>query len=113
MDEAGGDLAGYGSRVGATLLDGLLVGVVAFLAVVVTGVTRGDVNYVVIALALLSSLLFEVPGGSTQWWALYPRFAELPASVLAAAAALFGVAVGWAGWKAGSRPAPAQEAAAM
>lgn len=58
MNEAGGDLAGYGSRVGATLLDGLLVGVVAFLAVVVAGVTRGDVNYVVIALALLSSLVY-------------------------------------------------------
>lgn len=63
-------------------------------------------------LVLLSSLLFEVPGGSTAWWALYPRFAELPASVLAVAAALFGVAVGWAGWKAGSRRGSSEQAAA-
>jgi hypothetical protein len=56
-------------------------------------------------LTLLSSLLFEVPGGSAWWWALYPHSAELPALALAVAAALFGAAVGWAGWRAGSRPA--------
>jgi len=56
-------------------------------------------------LTLLSSLLFEWPGGSDAWWALYPRFAELSAAALAVAAALFGAAVGWAGWKAGTRPA--------
>lgn len=56
-------------------------------------------------LVLLSSLLFEWPGGSAAWWAVYPRFAELPAAALAVAAAAFGALVGWAGWKAGSRPA--------
>ena len=56
-------------------------------------------------LVLLSSLLFEVPGGSDAWWALYPRFAELPTALLAVTAALLGGLVGWAGWKAGSRPA--------
>ncbi|MEO5578300.1 MAG: hypothetical protein ABIR25_04520 [Sphingomicrobium sp.] len=62
-------------------------------------------------LVLGSSLLFEVPGGSAAWWALYPRFAELPAPALAVAAALFGLAVGWAGWKAGSQPAIGEAAA--
>jgi hypothetical protein len=32
-------------------------------------------------------------------------FAELPAAALAVVAAAFGALVGWAGWKAGSRPA--------
>ncbi|MEO7410396.1 MAG: hypothetical protein ABIU10_03615 [Sphingomicrobium sp.] len=56
-------------------------------------------------LVLLSSLLFEWPGGSAAWWAIYPLFAKLPATALALAAALFGAAVGWAGWQAGKRPA--------
>lgn len=56
-------------------------------------------------LVLLSSLLFEWPGGSAAWWAIYPLSAELPAAPLAVAAALFGAIVGWAGWKAGTRPA--------
>jgi hypothetical protein len=54
-------------------------------------------------LVLLSSLLFEVPGGTAAWWALYPHFAALPAPALAVAAALCGVVVGWAGWTAGKR----------
>jgi len=53
-----GDLAGYGARVAATILDGILVGVVAFLVVAVAGVTREDLNYVVVALAILSSLVY-------------------------------------------------------
>lgn len=54
------------------------------------------------ALVLLSTLLFEVPGGTAPWWSLYPRFAQLPAAPLAIAAGLFGAAVGWAGWRAGA-----------
>lgn len=56
-------------------------------------------------LTLVASLLFEWPGGRDAWWALYPRFAELPTATLTVAAALSGALVGWAGWKAGSRPA--------
>ena len=55
-------------------------------------------------LVLLSSLLFEIPGGTAPWWALYRHFADIPALPLAIAAGLFGAAVGWAGWRAGSRP---------
>lgn len=55
-------------------------------------------------LTLLSSLLFEWPGGSAAWWAIYPLSAQLPAALLAVAAALFGAIIGWAGWKAGTRP---------
>jgi hypothetical protein len=52
-------------------------------------------------LVLLSTLLFEVPGGTDLWWSIYPNFALLPAAPLAIAAGLFGAAVGWAGWRAG------------
>ena len=54
-------------------------------------------------LTLLSSVLFEVPGGTQPWWALYPHFANVPGAPLAIAAGLFGAAVGWAGWRAGTK----------
>lgn len=60
-------------------------------------------------LTLVASLLFEWPGGSDAWWTLYPHFAELPTALLAVTAALLGALVGWAGWRAGSRPAPIEE----
>ena len=65
-------------------------------------------------LILLSSLLFEFPGGASFWWSIYPAFAQVPAFPLAVAAALFGAAVGWAGWNAGKRQPtlPADPAAA-
>jgi len=62
-------------------------------------------------LVLISTLLFEVAGGSGTWWAIYPHFALLPAAPLAIAAGVFGAIVGWAGWKAGSRPGRAESAA--
>ena len=62
-------------------------------------------------LVLLSTLLFEVPGGTPLWWSVYPKFALLPAGPLALAAGLFGAAVGWVGWKAGSRPGRLEAAA--
>ena len=62
-------------------------------------------------LVLLSSLLFEMPGGTAAWWAIYPSFAEIPASGLAIAAALGGAVVGWAGWTAGKRPEAIKAAA--
>jgi hypothetical protein len=63
-------------------------------------------------LVLLSTVLFELVGGSPTWWAIYPHFAVLPAAPLALAAGLFGAAVGWAGWRAGSRPGRIQGTAA-
>ena len=73
-----------------------------------------DIYVFVVAglLTLLASLLFEMPGGTAAWWAVYPRFAELPASALAGAAALCGAGVGWAGWTAGKRPGTAEALAA-
>jgi hypothetical protein len=55
-------------------------------------------------LVLLSSLLFEFPGGTEQWWALFAAFAQIPPLALALFAAACGVVVGWAGWQAGKRP---------
>ena len=55
-------------------------------------------------LVLLSSLLFEFPGGTAAWKSLYAYAAAIPTLPLAIAAALGGAAVGWAGWVAGKRP---------
>lgn len=63
MSDAGGDLAGYGARVGATLLDNVLIVAVAFvLAVVATaaGVPTDASGYVVIGVVGLS-ILFYAP----------------------------------------------------
>lgn len=56
-------------------------------------------------LILLSSILFEVPGGTAWWKAIYVHAADIPTLPMALAAALAGTAVGWAGWVAGKRPA--------
>lgn len=53
----------------------------------------------------LSSILFELPGGTAAWKALYVHAAALPTLPMALAAALAGAAIGWAGWTAGKRPA--------
>ena len=55
-------------------------------------------------LVLLSTLLFEFPGGTAAWKAIYIYAAAIPTVPLALAAALVGAAIGWAGWMAGKRP---------
>lgn len=61
------------------------------------------------ALVLLSTLLFEWPGGSAGWRAIYAGFASIPVLGLTFVAAIFGAAIGWAGWQAGK---PRRRAAA-
>ena len=61
-------------------------------------------------LILLSCLLFEVPGGTAAWKAIYVHAADIPVLPMALAAALFGAAVGWAGWVAGRKPAAPADA---
>ena len=56
-------------------------------------------------LTLLGSVLFEFPGGTAAWKAIYVRAADIPTLPMALAAALGGAAVGWAGWVAGKKPA--------
>lgn len=56
-------------------------------------------------LVLLSSLLFEFPGGTAAWKSIYAQAAAIPTLAMALAAALAGAAVGWAGWVAGRKPA--------
>ena len=58
-------------------------------------------------LTVLSSLLFEFPGGTAAWTSLYVHAAAIPTLPMAVAAALGGAAVGWAGWNAGKRPVSA------
>jgi len=55
-------------------------------------------------LVLLSTLLFEFPGGTEAWKSIYVHAADIPTVPMALAAALAGAAVGWAGWNAGKRP---------
>lgn len=54
-------------------------------------------------LVLLSTLLFEVPGGTAAWKSLYVHAAAIPTLPMALAAALAGAAFGWAGWEAGKK----------
>lgn len=56
-------------------------------------------------LVLLSTLLFEFPGGTAAWKGIYVYAAAIPTVPFALAAALAGAAIGWAGWNAGKRPA--------
>lgn len=56
-------------------------------------------------MTLAGSLLFEIPGGTSAWKSLYAGFALVPVGAMAAAAALAGAAIGWAGWRAGSAAA--------
>jgi hypothetical protein len=58
------------------------------------------------------TLLFQYVGGAAWWEALYARVALLPTPPLAAAAAVAGALIGWAGWTAGRRPALSPAAAA-
>ncbi|HXG81098.1 MAG TPA: hypothetical protein VNJ05_04790 [Sphingomicrobium sp.] len=55
-------------------------------------------------LTIAGSLLFEVPGGTDAWKAIYIHAADIPVLPMALAAALGGMAVGWAGWVAGKKP---------
>lgn len=62
-------------------------------------------------LTVLGSVLFEVPGGTAQWKALYVHAVAIPTLPMAIAAALGGAAIGWAGWVAGKKPsAPSTKA---
>lgn len=66
---------------------------------------KGGRPFVIAAvLTLVSSLLFEVPGGTRWWFDIFAYFAVLPWGPTAAAAVAAGLAVGWAGWTAGKRP---------
>ena len=56
-------------------------------------------------LVLVSTLLFEFPGGTAAWKGLYAYAAAIPTLPFALAAALAGAGIGWAGWVAGKRPA--------
>lgn len=64
------------------------------------------------ALTLLMALLFEFVGGAAWWEALYAQVAVLPTLPLALMVAVAGALIGWAGWSAGRRPAPAPAAVA-
>ena len=55
-------------------------------------------------LTILASVLFEFPGGTPAWKAIYANAAAIPTLPMAVAAALGGAAVGWAGWVAGKKP---------
>lgn len=62
-------------------------------------------------LVLMSTLLFEFPGGTQAWRAIYAQAAAIPTVPFALATAVAGAAVGWAGWVAGkNRTAPRLDA---
>ena len=63
MSGGGEDLAGYGARVGATLLDGLLVVVVAFTlaSVALAAGAPSDISGIVVVVVVLLLVLFYAP----------------------------------------------------
>jgi hypothetical protein len=56
-------------------------------------------------LTIVAALLYQTVGGMAAWQNMYPRFADLPTTPFAIAAAVAGIAIAWAGWTAGRRPA--------
>jgi hypothetical protein len=78
----------------------------ALVAFAIAARTRASGRPFIIAglLSLLGALLFHFVGGSPAWKATFPLAANIPMVPFAVAAALFGAAVGWAGWVAGKRP---------
>lgn len=65
---------------------------------------HGRPFYLAGILTLLGAVLFQTLGSMPWWEAVYARAAELPPVPFALAAALAGVAIGYAGWAAGRRP---------
>jgi hypothetical protein len=63
-------------------------------------------------LSLLASLLFEFPGATETWSALYRNAALIPLLPMVASATIAGAVVGWAGWVAGKRPGSRAESRA-
>lgn len=59
---------------------------------------------------LLGALLFQTVGTWPAWEALVASVVHLPTAALTFAAATAGVAVAWAGWAAGKKPAPLADA---
>ena len=57
---------------------------------------------------LLSAILFQTIGAWLSWERLVANAADWPKAPLIFAAAIAGVAIAWAGWVAGKRPAPPQ-----
>lgn len=57
----GGDLASIASRIGAALIDLIPVFVIASVVAGATDVSREDLSYVVVAAAILTSLLYAPP----------------------------------------------------
>lgn len=62
---------------------------------------------VVGGLSLLEGLAFEVFGKTVVWSNLHEIYYSLPVPIVAGSGLIFGIAVVWLGWQAGSRPAPA------
>ena len=66
---------------------------------------HGQPFYIAAALHVLAAVLFQTVGGWPAWESLYARTAEIPLVPFVAAAGVAGVAICWAGWTAGRRPA--------
>jgi hypothetical protein len=84
-------------------LGNLVTALISFAVAYRTG--RNGKPFVIAGLlTLLSSFLFEFPGGTAEWKAIYVHAAAIPTWPMALAAALGGAAIGWAGWIAGRKP---------
>lgn len=66
---------------------------------------NGTPFYIASAAHVLAAVLFQTIGGWPAWETFYARAAEIPVAPFALAAGIAGIAIGWAGWTAGRRPA--------
>lgn len=66
---------------------------------------NGTPFYIASAANVLAAVLFQTIGGWPAWETFYARAAEIPVAPFALAAGIAGIAIGWAGWTAGRRPA--------
>lgn len=57
-------------------------------------------------LTIVGAVLYQLVGGMPAWQALYARVADLPSAPFMVATGIAGVAIAYAGWVAGRRPAP-------
>jgi len=86
----------------------LAAGIAFFLAL--RSGRHGRPFYIAGALTLLAGLLYQTIGTMALWEDFYARVAGWPRISLAVAAILGGALIGYAGWRAGRRPVPAQGA---
>ena len=97
--------ADFFQRMGPGFHLGNLITIVIALLIAASDRKRAQPFLIAAGLTVMASGLFEFPGGTPEWKAIYAQLAMIPSLPLALAAAMAGGVIGWGGWVAGARPA--------